>query len=81
MAKQLVLDRDHVRQEQAVGVARARALDRDVVDDRAAAHRQDPVGEQQRLVDVVGDEQHGRNRAAGSSQRSSSTSCNWRRVT
>ena len=59
-AKQLVLDRDHVGQQQAVGVARARRADRDVVDDGAAAHRDDPVGERQRLVHVMGDEDDGR---------------------
>ena len=65
MPKQLVLDRHHVRQQQAVGIARARRADRDVVDDGAAAHRDDPVGERQRLVHVMGDEDDGRDGAAG----------------
>ena len=65
MAEQLVLDGDHVRQQQAVGVARPRCSDGDVVDDRARAHGDDPVRKRQGLVDIVGDEQHGRNGAAG----------------
>ncbi len=65
MPKQLVLDRHHVGQQQAVGVARARRADRDVVDDGAAAHRNDPVGERQRLVHVMGDEDDRRDGAAG----------------
>ena len=64
MAKQFVLDGDHVRQQQTVRAARPRGSNGDVIDDRSRSHGDDPVSEGQRLVDIVRDEQHGRNDAA-----------------
>src|SRR3546814_6734557 len=55
----LVVDEGRVG-EQAL-LARSRQLDVDVGDDPpgAGAHHHDAVGEEHRLVDVVGDEHHG----------------------
>src|ERR1700722_17586068 len=58
MAKQFVLDGDHVRQQKAVGVTRPRRSNGYVVDDRARAHGDDPIRKRQGLIDIVGDEQH-----------------------
>ena len=62
--KQRVLDRNHVRKKESVRVSRTRGSDGNVIDDRAVSHRDNAVREQERLVDVVRDEDHRRNRAA-----------------
>ena len=63
VGQQHVLVAHHLSLEQAVGGARPRCLDRKVVDQPAAVHHQDAVGEDQRLVDVVGHEHDGAPRA------------------
>ncbi len=67
----------------SVSVVRGRRRrDREVVDDPAAVHHEDAVGEDQRLVDVVGHEDDGAPRAAlGLRPERSSTSCSSRLVT
>ena len=60
MSQQYFLVRDRLGQREAFDRARTRQRDPPVVDDLALLHHDDPIGEQHRLVDVVGDEQHRR---------------------